>query len=372
MKILVFPRDPNPYQELLYSEMRQLGVNVSYLGTLTRSRTLNLLLLPAEVAVRRATGARLVHLHWVFPFTFPGGQHFPVIRVAAYLWFRIWLHTCRLAGLRLVWTAHNVLPHSPVFPDDVAARQVLVRASDLVLAHSPAALAELATFGAVVRRSALVGHGPIAPAHPIAWRRTLDHDSGPRRFLFFGQVHEYKGVDDLLIAFAAMPAGISASLLVAGRCEDARLKVRLSELASSAGERVTLRLEHVPQDEVTGMLCGADVVVLPYHSVTTSGSAMLALAHGRPLIVPDLAGLADLPDQAVVRYRGGIPGLTEALERLARTDEGTLVAMSAAASNYSSRTTWQDIAQTTTAAMQTVLCPRPGTRRPGAQGAVAR
>lgn len=372
MRLLVFPRDPNPYQELLYREMRQLGVTVSYLGNLTRSRTLNLLLLPAEVAVRRAAGARLIHLHWVFAFAFPGGQRFPVIRSAAYLWFRIWLHTCRLAGLRLVWTAHNVLPHRPVFPDDVSARRVLVRASDLVLAHSPAALAELAALGAVARQSAVVGHGPIAPAYPVGWRRAADPAGGPRRFLFFGQVHEYKGVDDLLTAFAAMPAEVSASLLVAGRCEDAQLRGRLSELASRAGERVTLRLEHIPQDEVTGVLSAADVVVLPYRSVTTSGSAMLALAHGRPLLVPDLPGLADLPDQAVIRYRGGIPALAEVLERLARTDDGTLAAMSAAASSYSSQTTWRDIAETTAAAMQTVLPRRPRTRRPGAQGAVAR
>ena len=39
---------------------------------------------------------------------------------------------------------------------------------------------------------------------------------------------------------------------------------------------------------------------------------MLALSHGRPLIVPDLAGLADLPDQAVLRYDGKIPALTDA------------------------------------------------------------
>lgn len=36
MKILVLPRGPNPYQRLLYSAMKQLGAQVSYLGQLTR------------------------------------------------------------------------------------------------------------------------------------------------------------------------------------------------------------------------------------------------------------------------------------------------------------------------------------------------
>ena len=53
MRILVLPRDQNPYQALLYGEMRRLGVQVSYIGQLTPSRTLNLLLLPVEVAADR-------------------------------------------------------------------------------------------------------------------------------------------------------------------------------------------------------------------------------------------------------------------------------------------------------------------------------
>ena len=32
MRVLVLPRDPNPYQRLLYSEMQRLGVQVTYIG----------------------------------------------------------------------------------------------------------------------------------------------------------------------------------------------------------------------------------------------------------------------------------------------------------------------------------------------------
>ena len=69
MRILVLPReDTNPYQELLYGEMRRQGAQITYLGELTRSHTLNLLLLPLEMAIRRLGGARVVHLHWVYAF----------------------------------------------------------------------------------------------------------------------------------------------------------------------------------------------------------------------------------------------------------------------------------------------------------------
>ncbi|HYY18272.1 MAG TPA: glycosyltransferase [Streptosporangiaceae bacterium] len=358
MKVLVFPRDPNPYQGLLYGEMQRLGVQVVYVGDLTASHTLNLLLLPLETAAQRIAGAELIHLHWVFGFTFPGARRFPLLRRMAQTWFAAWLGACRMIGLRLVWTAHNVLPHEPVFADDRAARRTMVGACDLVLAHSPSALAELAALGAVARRSAVIPHGPISygsaaatPSPALASRYT----DGPRRFLFFGQVQEYKGVEELLTAFLGLPSDVDAELLVAGQCRDQALRSRLLALAERGGGRIGLRLEYVPDDEVAPLLGRADVVVLPFRRVTTSGSAMAALCHGRPLLVPDLATLADLPRDAVARYSGGEQALTAALDHLARADRETLAAMSEAAGRYAATVTWPDIAQQTMTAMVSVL-----------------
>jgi O-antigen/teichoic acid export membrane protein/glycosyltransferase involved in cell wall biosynthesis len=368
VRVLALPRDPNPYQGLLYGEMRRLGVRVSYIGEPTRSRTLNLLLLPLELLAGRIAGARLVHLHWVFAFTLPGESRFPVLRRLSYAWFRVWLRTCRVLGMRLVWTAHNVLPHQPVFADDVSARRALVDASDLVLAHSKSALAELAVLGAVPSRSAVIEHGPLGPAPSAGALRTPGTGDGPRRFLFFGKVEEYKGVEDLLAAFLALPDDIPARLTVAGQCGDPELRSRVQELARRGGGRITLRLEHVPDTDVPPLVSAADAIVLPFRRVTTSGSAVLALSHGRPLVVPDLAGLADLPDQAVLRYNGGISGLAMALARMARADRGVLAAMSAAASDYASQTTWQEMAERTAVEMRVVLGGPRGSDQPGAGG----
>jgi glycosyltransferase involved in cell wall biosynthesis len=360
MKILAFPRDRNPYQRLLYSEMEQLGVKVTYLGQLTPSSTLNLLLLPAELAVRRAAGARLVHLHWVFGFNLPGGRQFRAVRRLGQAWFGLWLRVTKRLGLRLVWTAHNVLPHTPVFADDAAARRALVRHCDVVLAHSPAALDGLRELGAVPHASLVIRHGPMgpAPATPatpatpaaVAGQRGPGSGGRPREFLFFGRVTTYKGVEELLAAFNALPPGTPARLTVAGQCDDPGLRARLR-----AAGNVRVRLEHVPEREVAGLMAGADVVVLPFRHVTTSGSAELTLSHARPLIVPDLPGLAGLPGDAVLRYDGSVAGLTDALADLASADRSRLAAMSAAASGYSAQVSWHDIAVATLAAMESVV-----------------
>jgi glycosyltransferase involved in cell wall biosynthesis len=129
----------------------------------------------------------------------------------------------------------------------------------------------------------------------------------------------------------------------------------LRALARAVDGRVVLRLGRVPEDEVTSLLAASDVVVLPFRRITTSGSAMLALAHGRPLIVPDLAALADLPPGAVIRYDGSIPSLAAALAEAARADEPVLGAMSAAATAYASGASWPEISARTLAEMAALL-----------------
>ena len=162
-------------------------------------------------------------------------------------------------------------------------------------------------------------------------------------------------MEELLAAFLALPEELATELTVAGQCSDRDLRSRLQTLAQRGGTRIVLRLEYIPDEELAGLLDRADVVVLPFRHVTTSGSAVLALNHGKPLVVPALAALADLPQEAVVRYRGGIPALTAALAQLAWADDETLAAMSAAARRYAAAVTWPDIARETTAAMLSVL-----------------
>jgi len=355
MRILAIPRErSNPYQELLYEEMRRLGARIAYLGCHTPSHTLNLLLLPPELACRRLLGWRVVHLHWVYDFTLPGSARFAAMRRLSQAWFVAVLWWMRLLQLRLVWTAHNVLPHDQVFANDVAARRRLVAASDLVITHSGAALAELTALGAKPRHSEVIAHGPFIPSSPVASLRVPGTDGDARQILFVGKVQAYKGVENLLRAFLAMPTGVDAELKIAGECPDPQIRSALEGLASRSGSNVSLGLDRVPERAITSLLAAADVVALPFERITTSGSAMLALCHGRPLIVPAAPALAHLPDDAVIRYDGSTPGLTAALAWAASAKPDELATMSAAALAYAWRYSWADVAKTTITAMAAI------------------
>lgn len=355
MKVLAMPRNRgNPYQELLYEEFRRRGVAVTYIGSATPSYTLNQLLLPAELAVRRLAGARVVHLHWVYTFGPYGGDNSRLLRRIGESWFTLCLWMLSRMGLRLVWTAHNVLPLQPVFADDLGARRRLVSKCDVVIAHSRATLEELAALGMAPRLSVVIPHGPFTQAGETEALNAVSDVNAPRRLLFFGSVHEYKGVEDLLVAFAALPPDLDVYLTVAGQCDE-EFRPVLAELAGRSPGRVELRLERVPDDELARLLARAHVVVLPYRRSTTSGSAMFALSHGRPVVLPALRGLAELPDEAVFRYDGTVHGLTRALTEAIRADRSRLARMSVAALAYSATTSWSEIAEQTLAVMRQAI-----------------
>lgn len=351
MKILALPRVSSPYQLLFYQEITRAGHRVRYVGELTRSHTLNLILLPVELTVCRVLGWRVLHIQWVFEFRFPGTDRFPALRALAQAWFAFVLTVSRVVGVRVVWTAHNVLPHEPVFRDDVAARRRLVRSSELVLAHSRATLDALAEIGITPRRSAIVPHGPLLPATRASDLRPPGEGSSVRRLLFFGQVREYKGVEDLLDAMTRLPADARLRLVVAGRCTDHALRRRLQQLAQRSPGRTELRLEEVPETEVTRLMSDSDVVVLPFRDVGTSGSVVLAMGHGRVVVLPDLPAFAELPRDAVVLYDRSVEDLARAIIDVSRWTPQRLQEVGTAAAAYVATLSWADAAREMLAAI---------------------
>jgi glycosyltransferase involved in cell wall biosynthesis len=359
LRVAAFPRDPNPYQRLLYEDMDGLGVDVSYLGELTSSRMVNLVLLPAELAVRRARGLDIVHLHWVFGFALPLRRKFRVLGALSEGWFRLFLWNVAHLDLALVWTAHNVLPHSPVFWDDVEARQRLGSASDLVLVHSEEARSALSSIGVQPRWTAVVPHGP----YPVGDARagTAPDPEAPFTFAFVGAVESRKGVLELVAAFLRLPDD-GSRLVVAGRCADPSIAEGLRSAAARAGTRIELTLRWLDDDEIASVLAAADVLVLPYQKVTTSGAAVLGLSAGVPLLVPDLPGFAGLPVDSVIRYPhdGGLDsGLLEAL----RIPRSTLRAMGRRGRAEVTAVPWSDISAATARLYRDVLASRRGASR---------
>lgn len=351
LKVLALPRDSNPYQRLLYEQFERLGHRVRYAGVLTRSRTLNVFLLPLELFARRLTGWRILHLHWVFAFKLTGSDRFPALRGLAQAWFAIVLRISRLLGIEIVWTVHNALPHDPVFRDERAARRRLVRAADLVILHSLDSIRELEAIGVRPARWTVMAQGPPDVRLDYSALRAPGDGGSVLTLLFFGLVTEYKGVEDLLAVMQTLPATVPVRLLVAGECRSGALRRRVEALARDAGGRVELRLERVPDDELTPTFAASDAVVLPFRRVTTSSSALLAMQYGRVVVLPRLPAFASVPADAAVFYDGSAEDLRRLIAELAEWPPARLQELGARASAYVARLSWADSAQQFTAAI---------------------
>jgi O-antigen/teichoic acid export membrane protein len=271
----------------------------------------------------------------------------------AQLWFAAILALARGLGLRVVWTAHNTLPHEPVFADDAAARRTLVRRSDLVVMHAAATERALSAIGAAPRRSVVVGFPAPSPVSTGDAARAPAAGDGPRHYLFFGKVLAYKGVEELLAAVAGLGPQDGVRVTVAGACPDPALRGRLVAAAAPLGDRVALRLEHVPDAEVGALLASADMVVLPFRAVTNSSSVLLALAHGRPVLLPDLPAFEELTE-GVVRYDGTVAGLAATLAATSRWSAESVQRAGRAAHAHAGRRQWPEAAARVAEAMAAI------------------
>src|SRR5699024_8018848 len=131
----------------------------------------------------------------------------------------------RLRGVRVVWTAHNIVNHERQNPAiELFFGRIAMRLYTRVIVHFAAAReAVAAAYHLPRRRQArmdVIPHGHFIDSYPDAVeqdaaRTRLGLEAGAPVFVHFGQIRPYRGVFELLDAFDAM-ASPSAELVVAG------------------------------------------------------------------------------------------------------------------------------------------------------------
>ena len=210
------------------------------------------------------------------------------------------IHARRL-GYRLIWTVHNLFPHERRYPHlDRLVNALLAREADHVIAHCRFAADRIEELYDPPCPVQVIPHGNYLAIFPD----TVSREQARARlviggaqfvYLFFGNARGYKGVADLIAAFHQAAAPNSVLLLVLR--ENARSPGLIPELRSLAedDERILIHSSrYFPAEEFQYFLNAADVVVLPFTAVLTSGSAIQALGFGKPLIVPRLGCLPEL------------------------------------------------------------------------------
>ncbi len=331
----------NPYQDVLARHLSALGAE------LWKGYSLKDLFRSGVFLVARPD---IVHLHWLPEF---GWRQWRFLRALAFV---SRLALLRLRGIPLVWTVHNLRPHESRHPrlDWLLARTVAALSNGLIVHGQNARQQAIDTWRlrdperfVVIPHPSYIGDYPNHIDRPTARVRLGVKDSQVV-FLFVGAVRPYKGVLELIQAFRQL-ASDRAVLVIAGQPLNDEFRRKI-ETAGEGLDSVRFRPGFVPNDQIQVYMNAADVVVLPYRHLLSSGAALLAMSFGKPCVGPAMGCLTDvLDDSGAFLYDPACEtGLLESMRRVVEKAD-TLPAMGEYNRRKASQWTWAGAAAATRA-----------------------
>jgi glycosyltransferase involved in cell wall biosynthesis len=200
----------------------------------------------------------------------------------------------------IVLTAHDLLPREPR-PGQAWAQRRLYEAVDAIVVHSTYGRDLLVSrLGVDAAKVRVIHHGAFkhltVQAHEAPLPGELQAVSAPV-VLFFGLLRPYKGLDTLLAAWREV--GSDAELWVVGRP-----RMSLEPLRHSAPAGVRFIPRFVSDAELPAFFRRADIVALPYsrtERLDWSGVLATALAFGKPIVLSDVGGFAEVAAAGAAR-----------------------------------------------------------------------
>jgi beta-1,4-mannosyltransferase len=286
-RLFGYPAAGIAYNECLYRELANLGIEVRR----------------GEWSVRwlhqHLRRGDLLHLHWPSFYyydprslyrTLKGTTRFCAVLLLAWL-----------KGVRILWTAHNLYPHDGGRELRVHrwARRLVIAVSERIFVHGPSAAATLEQeFPGCKDKQVLIGHGHWIDYYPPHQGRAQARASlglRPETFVygFVGSCKPYKGLEDLISAFAAQPG--DCTLLIAGHFQSESYATEIRRrIAALPAKRVVLIPRFLADDEIQRHVVAIDVLILPFREVLTSGSLILGLSFGTPVVAPRIGAVVDV------------------------------------------------------------------------------
>jgi D-inositol-3-phosphate glycosyltransferase len=216
-----------------------------------------------------------------------------------------------LAGFKMVYTAHNVLPHEKKFFHKRIFK-IIYRIFDAVIVTSNTAYKELLDeFNINPLKLSII---PIGYTGPLNFPKTTKLEAREKIgipahrdvALFFGLIREYKGVDVLIEAVGRLTDRLKKlTIVVAGAGWDQTYikKVKKIEAELVAKGILIKRIGFVPDEQLPYYMLSSDVVVLPYKRMSGHSSVLfLAYQYSRPVIATTVGGLQEAVDDGISGY----------------------------------------------------------------------
>ena len=277
----------NPYQHLMMEGLRtEAGLEVRH-GASGK----------VFAALRSAYKYRpdVIHYDWIHRYFLRRHRFWTWIHAPIFVLELIIIR--RVFGCRIVWTMHNLVTHDAGADRiELWVRRRFARICEWIRVFDESTVergsellgVERALFR-VLPEGSYVDYYPDAVCRDEA-RQRLEIGSDEFVLLYFGQIRPYKGIEDLLDAFENIRAP-NWTLVIAGLPLDDRYSSEIVARAK-AQDHVRFFMEFVRDGDVQIFFNASDIVVLPFKKVENSGTAVLAMGFGKPVIAPRLGVLS--------------------------------------------------------------------------------
>ncbi|WP_158859058.1 glycosyltransferase family 4 protein [Lunatibacter salilacus] len=234
-----------------------------------------------------------VHLAWLrFPII--DGIFIPII--------------LKMFKIRIVYTAHNPLPHHKEGWYFRFIFRMIYRISDFIIVHTDHIKNLLVReIGVDSKKIYMVEHGlydvtETPEINSISSKKYFNLESRKPVLLFFGKIVHYKGLDLLLESMVWDDIHMKFQILIAGRVGDA-YKDQFDKLIDNYPfSNLTILDRYLTDKEVEMCFKAADLTVLPYREASQSGVMLMSFSFGIPVVVPDLGSFPEY-------VNGGATGL---------------------------------------------------------------
>jgi D-inositol-3-phosphate glycosyltransferase len=199
----------------------------------------------------------------------------------------------------------NIIPHEKRVGDFQLA-QYFANSVDSFIAMSDSVLVDLQKFDK--QKPKVFSPHPLFDNFGEAIKKTeayekLGLEINTEYILFFGFIRDYKGLDLLLQAMADdRVRNLNIRLIVAGEFYTAAKPYWDLITQLNIADKLILRTDFIPDDEVRNYFCAADIVVRPYKHATQSGVTQICYHFDRPMLVTNVGGLPEIVPNGKVGY----------------------------------------------------------------------
>jgi len=211
-----------------------------------------------------------------------------------------------LLGKKVVLTLHNVNRGKRDSNDSWLNRfslKIQYSLSDHILVHTEKMKRELLSdFDIQESKVSVIPFGinntvPNTALTTLKAKQRLGVSSNDKTILFFGNIAPYKGLEYLISAFIELATkDESCRLIIVGKPKGSDRywnQIHQAIAGSPIRDRITERIEYIPDEETELFFKAADVLILPYTYVFQSGVLFLGYSFGLPVIAADVGTLKE-------------------------------------------------------------------------------